>query len=298
MPQPTTQLHSGAEPGGHLPFLSSDWTGRRYISETGRRLLHHSELGSAEEIAIAAGDREPFGYSAHFRLAVTYIGAAQWKVGPSESIIDANTLLTLEAGDEYDERQIGDPCGRASIVLTMAPHIVEEARDGLRRSRSRRSVGSPLGMAARLNAHWLLHSKTGLPANDLLALDEAMLACFLSAQADRHQSCARFPSLLVERTKDLLHSANGNSAAGLTEIAQQVGCSPVYLTQLFRAHEGIPLHQYRLRLRLGRALLALRRCDDITGLGLDLGFSSHSHFTATFSRAFGMTPSAYRNMIH
>jgi AraC-like DNA-binding protein len=45
---------------------------------------------------------------------------------------------------------------------------------------------------------------------------------------------------------------------------------------------------------LNRALLDLPHCDSITDLALDLGFSSHSHFTSVFRKAFGMTPSQYR----
>ena len=36
------------------------------------------------------------------------------------------------------------------------------------------------------------------------------------------------------------------------------------------------------------------QCDDLTDLGLDLGFSSHSHFSAAFRAAYGRTPSAFR----
>jgi AraC-like DNA-binding protein len=48
-----------------------------------------------------------------------------------------------------------------------------------------------------------------------------------------------------------------------------------------------------MRLRLARALQLLERGradDDISALSMDLGFSSHSHFTATFRRAYGRTP--------
>jgi AraC-like DNA-binding protein len=34
--------------------------------------------------------------------------------------------------------------------------------------------------------------------------------------------------------------------------------------------------------------------DDLTSLALDLGFSSHSHFTDAFRREFGRTPSEVR----
>jgi AraC family transcriptional regulator len=76
----------------------------------------------------------------------------------------------------------------------------------------------------------------------------------------------------------------------LTAIAAEVGVSPVYLTQVFRQVEGIPLYRYQLRLRLARALDLLSRYDDLTRLSMDLGFSSHSHFTSAFRRAYGRTP--------
>jgi AraC-like DNA-binding protein len=68
----------------------------------------------------------------------------------------------------------------------------------------------------------------------------------------------------------------------------------VYLTQLFQQIEGIPLYRYQLRLRLARALDRLDRTDDLTALALELGFSSHSHFTAAFRRTYGASPSALR----
>ena len=66
------------------------------------------------------------------------------------------------------------------------------------------------------------------------------------------------------------------------------------LTQLFHAVEGVPLHAYLTGLRLARALAELPHTDDLTELALELGFSSHSHFSARFRRAFGLTPSEFR----
>jgi AraC-like DNA-binding protein len=81
----------------------------------------------------------------------------------------------------------------------------------------------------------------------------------------------------------------------LAEIAAEVGGSPVYLTQIFRQVEGVPLYRYQLRLRLARALDLLPLSHDITALGLDLGFSSHSHFSAAFREAYGRSPSEFRD---
>jgi AraC-like DNA-binding protein len=54
------------------------------------------------------------------------------------------------------------------------------------------------------------------------------------------------------------------------------------------------LYRYQSRLRLARALDLLAQYDDLTALALDLGFSSHSHFSAAFRQTYGRTPSEFR----
>jgi AraC-like DNA-binding protein len=81
----------------------------------------------------------------------------------------------------------------------------------------------------------------------------------------------------------------------LAAIGKEVGCSPIYLTQLFQQVEGVPLYRYQLRLRLAKALQDLGKYDDLTMLALDLGFSSHSHFTSAFCAAYGESPSSFRD---
>jgi AraC-like DNA-binding protein len=80
----------------------------------------------------------------------------------------------------------------------------------------------------------------------------------------------------------------------LAEIAAEVRGSPVYLTQVFQQVEGVPLYRYQLNLRLARALDLLAHNDDLTDLSLELGFSSHSHFSAAFREAYGRSPSEFR----
>ncbi len=98
---------------------------------------------------------------------------------------------------------------------------------------------------------------------------------------------------LVDRVKLVLA---GDLARRWTlgEIGAEVRVSPVYLTQVFQQVEGLPLYRYQLRLRLARALDLLAQYDDLTMLSLDLGFSSHSHFSAAFGKAYGRSPSEFR----
>lgn len=98
---------------------------------------------------------------------------------------------------------------------------------------------------------------------------------------------------LVGRAKTYL-AANLSEPMRLEHIARAAGTTPAYLTSVFRRVEGCPLHKYLVQLRLARALVELPKTSDLTALAFELGFSSHSHFTAVFRRAFGCTPSAFR----
>jgi AraC-like DNA-binding protein len=101
---------------------------------------------------------------------------------------------------------------------------------------------------------------------------------------------------LVDRAKLVLTSDLGRRWT-LAEIAAEVGVSPVYLTQVFQQVEGMPLYRYQLRLRLARALDVLPRYDDLTTLSLDLGFSSHSHFSSAFRQTYGRTPKEFQRLV-
>ena len=81
----------------------------------------------------------------------------------------------------------------------------------------------------------------------------------------------------------------------LSEIAAGLGVSVFRLCRAFRRATGSTLHEFRNRLRLAASLERIgRRSVDLTDVALDLGYSSHSHFTAAFRREFGVTPSAFR----
>jgi AraC family transcriptional regulator len=81
----------------------------------------------------------------------------------------------------------------------------------------------------------------------------------------------------------------------LCDLANEVGVSVYHLCRIFRRATGVTLHQYRQKLRIRWSL------EDVTSstrplvdIALDAGFSSHSHFTNSFYREFGHTPSDLR----
>ena len=80
----------------------------------------------------------------------------------------------------------------------------------------------------------------------------------------------------------------------LDGLSRTLGVSPFALCRAFRQATGGTLHQHLTSLRLATALEQLPRYRErLTDLALDLGFSSHSHFTQAFRTYFGRAPSAF-----
>lgn len=86
----------------------------------------------------------------------------------------------------------------------------------------------------------------------------------------------------------------------LDAIADAVGASPYHLCRVFKAENGITLHEYRMRQRLAFVIRKLGETPMVrlVDLALDAGFSSHSHLSHVFADRFRTTPSAYRQMLH
>lgn len=81
----------------------------------------------------------------------------------------------------------------------------------------------------------------------------------------------------------------------LGDIAEAVNSSPFNFARIFQQQTGVPVHRYLTRLRLRTSLERIAEPNaDLTSIALDLGFSSHSHFSDVFRREFGKTPSELR----
>ena len=92
----------------------------------------------------------------------------------------------------------------------------------------------------------------------------------------------------------MLIAANYAAKLTLEDLASQLDVSPFRLCRAFRQATGGSLHQHLTRLRLAAALEKLPEYRErLTDLALDLGFSSHSHFTQAFRGYFGRTPTAW-----
>ena len=112
------------------------------------------------------------------------------------------------------------------------------------------------------------------------------------------------PGRLTDAHRDLAEQAraelvrHATAAMTLGGLAARLGVSPWHLCRVFRAATGTSLHAFRLDLRLRMALERLENpAADISRMAHELGFSSHSHFTAAMRERLGCTPSAFRRSL-
>ena len=248
-----------------------------------RRRLVSSDVLLAEEI-VALPELPPRGDTIRRQLAITYAGAFEFQVGRSITWVDPSRILFAEANQSFVDRHVVPGSGHRSIILSPGPGTMEELWGN-----------GDAPFAGRVRACTLrtqMLTQQLRRTLDPLAAQELGIAILEESVAESRSVTVVDPSC-VRRAKTILH---GNSDGRLTlmQIAADMGVSPIYLTQCFKRSEGIPLSRYQTMLRLGRALDQLPERDDITDLAFELGFSSHSHFTAAFRSQFGMTPSHYR----
>jgi AraC-like DNA-binding protein len=234
-------------------------------------------------------------------LVFPYRGVFVRHLGRGEAVAEAMQVLFFNRGESY---HVSHPVigGDASLDLVVGDALFREIvpKTHLRESGAPAFRQQRLRIDARAQAlvALLRHSLRSRVAEPLEA-ETLALTLVRRALGERtsHAAGASFGrQRIVDRAK-LVLSADLARRWTLAEIAAEVGVSPVYLTQLFRQVEAMPLYRYQLRLRLARALDLLGKYDDLTSLGMDLGFSSHSHFTSAFRRAYGRTPVEFQRSL-
>jgi len=232
------------------------------------------------------------------QLVFPYRGVYVRHVGNNQAVGEANQVLFFNAFEGY---RISHPVpgGDASLTLVISEAMLRELSPGsvLRDGANLLFRPPRLRIDARTQAlvALLRHSLRQKIAEPLEA-ESLSLTLVQRALGPRttHAPGATFGrQRLVDRVKLVLASHLARRWT-LAEVAAEVRGSPVYLTQVFQQVEGLPLYRYQLRLRLARALDLLANYDDLTDLSQDLGFSSHSHFSAAFRGAYGRSPSEFR----
>lgn len=235
-------------------------------------------------------------------LVFPYRGLYVRHLGSSDAVADANQVVFFNAMEGY---RISHPVGggdaclsfaiRDDVLRELAPKEQVWDKKVVTFRRQRRRIDARSQALVALLRHSLRRGVAEPLEAETLTLTLVRRSLGERTSHETRGSAGR--QKLVDRAKLVLSSDLARRWT-LAEIASQVGVSPVYLTQVFAQVESMPLYRYQLRLRLARALDLLGQYDNLTTLGLELGFSSHSHFTAAFRQTYGRTPMEFQRSAH
>jgi AraC family transcriptional regulator len=229
-----------------------------------------------------------------------------WQVhdGAERQLFNQNNVVFHLAGSEYRRERFRD-VGYRCLFFFPSTSLFGEVITEIDPDRDERSIrGLRAGAAldartfalSRLAARYLRTPQAD-PEAAREILYEVLRGAVRSAdpgprqQGTRSRTTQRAQREIVEEAKEIL-TARMAQRLSLDEIARAVHSSPYHLARLFRAATGFSVHGYLTHLRLRTGLEWIQgTSEEIGEVGVRLGFSSHSHFTAAFRRAFGLAPS-------
>jgi len=198
----------------------------------------------------------------------------------------------------------GDDC----LVLELSPIALTDAllaidpESGERSDSPFRRASVPLSYNVVLRRR-LLHHRIVRGVASALEVEEDAVALLRASVRASLEGSSEAPAGVpatgrraeVAEAAQLAIASQPSARWTLGALARRIGCSPFHLAHVFRDVVGMSIHQYQLRSRLGAALdelLDSRR--GLSAIGVDAGFTHHSHFSAAFRSAFGIAPSVLR----
>jgi AraC-like DNA-binding protein len=274
------------------------------------RTLHRSRLVVVRDVSChaARGQGGPEECSASDDIVFPRRGAFVRVARGRAAFGDASAVLFFNRGESY---QVAHPVegGDDCTVFTFARDVLADALG----RRDEPAAGAPAtfpraeALLASADFAALQRLRRALRAGRATPLeaDEAALEILAAAARalDRHRErpvprrrpeTARAHRETVLAARALL-ARDFPRRLTLDRIAAAVAASPFHLARLFVRETGLSIHRHLTRLRLRAALERLADgADDLTSLALDLGFSSHSHFTDAFRAELGVPPAEFR----
>jgi len=223
-------------------------------------------------------------------------------------VADANHVLFFHQNQPYQIRH-PVPGGDTSTIIALNPSVLLDMVQTVDPTVEERpdapfTAGHSLAESQHhIRLHRLLKAaSTGI---DPLEIEESALTFAASViqqsyqAANRRQWRTRSDTTegrrdVVNRVKIVL-AARFRDKLSLNQLARETFTSAYHLCRVFKDETGLPIHRYLLRLRLTHALedIAENPNVNLTRVALNLGFNSHSHFTAAFQQTFGIAPSRF-----
>lgn len=220
---------------------------------------------------------------------------------------DPGVVSIYNAGQEYTREPIhpeGDRCDWFGLSDEIARDVAGAADRRAPVDSQRPFRFEYTASDARLYCRQrILFDRLVVGSPDPFEVEEEVLTIVSSVLRRASRELA-VPARLTRAHRELAQHAraelvrDATTMMSLSAFATRIGVSPWHLCRVFRAVTGLSLHTFRLELRLRLALERLENPSaDLSRLAHELGFSSHSHFTAAMRGRLGRTPSAFRRVL-
>ena len=238
------------------------------------------------------------------RIVITRRGMWELDIHGVSILADATAATLWNRNTEYRVRHPargGDQCTifRLTEAGTRALNEERETRGGGKCGATFARRTLPLdGQAYLLHRTLLSAAEGGAAKGDPIALEEPAFELIrrLCLDADGQPETAVVARELVSRVREFIGRRFAEPLS-VECIARSVGCSPFHLSRIFRRETSLTLHRAIVRLRLREGLeRLLDEPQQISRIALDVGFSSHSHFTDAFRAEFGHSPQQVRGI--
>ncbi|HEU4727150.1 MAG TPA: AraC family transcriptional regulator [Kofleriaceae bacterium] len=259
----------------------------------GHHPVDREDTFGARDCVCHRGARSPRSEGAYpcARIAVMLGGAFQARSQQGSVIVGPGALLLGNAHAGYEYRHLDDGGDRSFEFDCGEPLLEELGRPAFRHA------AVP---AAASTAHAVALARRALWSGDPEAVREAALAAaaiVVSAERGTPRATIHAAGSQARRIAQALRYIEGHHAGdcSLEVLAAHAGVTSFHFLRTFRAVTGQTPRQVVIATRLRAAATALvttRR--PVLDIALDVGFGDLSHFTASFSRAFGASPGAFR----
>lgn len=283
---------------------------RLHLPSNGKRLIHDLAPFGIPEIPYFAAMNMPFtqpGLPAHMhkgRMELNHIlkGERVYRVGGKDYHLRGNHIFVTWPDEMHGSGRYLDGRGQhfwmqAAVPRPGSPFLGQNAKrvrpllEALW-SMPRRQFRALPGMRD-LYVRMLDICRSGPSALAGIELSALLTQWFLLVAAASRQEWREAITPDIARALEIM-SRVPYAPMAIGDIAEAVCLSESRFKGKFREQMGVPPGEYLLRRRTEVAadMLANGKAS-LTGIALDLGFSSAQHFSQTFKNFFGLSPNAW-----
>jgi AraC-like DNA-binding protein len=216
--------------------------------------------------------RRPRHFHDEPELNIVLRGQATLGVGDRELALRGGEVILLQPGQDHELLAASNDL--ELYVVALRPELAEKRADLFATTTEVWSHTGPLTALHELGQ-----------VNAVEAVETGVVELWASLAA-----LGRRPAALLRRASSALRSERALSGV---ELAERLHTTPSELSRAFRSGLGLPMVEYRARLRL---LEFVRRVDagqSLTAAALDADFGSYAQCYRVFERALGCSPSQY-----